>query len=112
MESLRQIPPEQRTFVQKKFAEIDQKLMAYDLIRFAYDTPEMPRPAGAGDEARKAVFDQVRRLMQGARMIDDNHPPAAIPPLGASTGSTAGTASASDTSDASGGADAAWLTPR
>ena len=100
VESLRQIPPEQRTFVQKKFAEIDQKLMAYDLIRFAYDTPEMPRPAGAGDEARKAVFDQVRRLMQGARMIDDNNPPAAIPPLGASTGSTAGTASASDTRDA------------
>jgi ABC-type transport system involved in cytochrome c biogenesis permease subunit len=81
-ERLRDVPPEQRTFVQKKYAEIEQKLMAHDLLRFAYETPTLPRPAGDGDEARRAAFEQVRRLMQGARMIEDNHPPAAIPPLG------------------------------
>jgi ABC-type transport system involved in cytochrome c biogenesis permease subunit len=80
-ERLRDVPPEQRTFVQKKYAEIEQKLMAHDLVRFAYETPTLPRPTGESDEARRALFEQVRRLMQGARMIEDNHPPATIPPL-------------------------------
>jgi hypothetical protein len=39
IEKLREIPPEQRSFVQKKEAEIDQKLAAHDLIRFAYRRP-------------------------------------------------------------------------
>ena len=80
LETVRNTPAEQRTFVQKKFLELEQKLMAYDLIRFAYDTPAMPRPSGEGEEARRELFEQVRRLVQGARMITDNHPPAVIPP--------------------------------
>jgi ABC-type transport system involved in cytochrome c biogenesis permease subunit len=79
----RETPPEKRTFVQKKVLELEQKLMAYDLVRFAYDTPAMPRPAGEGDAARQELVEQVRKLVQTARMIDDNHPPAAIPPLAA-----------------------------
>ncbi|MFM7243822.1 MAG: cytochrome c biogenesis protein CcsA [Planctomycetaceae bacterium] len=77
----RQTPAEKRTFVQKKVLELEQKLMAYDLVRFAYDTPAMPRPSGEGDAARQELVEQVRKLVQTARMIDDNHPPAAIPPL-------------------------------
>ena len=80
LETVRSTPAEQRTFVQKKFLELEQKLMAYDLVRFAYDTPAMPRPSGEGEEARRELFEQVRRLVQGARMINDNHPPAVIPP--------------------------------
>ncbi|MBU6309750.1 MAG: cytochrome c biogenesis protein CcsA [Planctomycetes bacterium] len=80
LEAVRSTPAERRTFVQKKFLELEQKLMAYDLVRFAYDTPAMPRPSGEGEEARRELFEQVRRLVQGARMINDNHPPAVIPP--------------------------------
>ena len=80
LEPVRSTPAEQRTFVQKKLLELEQKLMAYDLVRFAYDTPAMPKPNGTGEEARRELFEQVRRLVQGARMITDNHPPAAIPP--------------------------------
>jgi len=80
LETVRSTPAEQRTFVQKKFLELEQKLMAYDLVRFAYDTPAMPRPSGEGEEARRELFEQVRRLVQGARIINDNHPPAVIPP--------------------------------
>jgi ABC-type transport system involved in cytochrome c biogenesis permease subunit len=81
IEKLRDIPPEQRSFVQKKETEIDQKLMAYDLVRFAYETPAMPKPTGQGEEGRRELFEQIRRLMQAARMIDDNNPPAMVPPL-------------------------------
>jgi ABC-type transport system involved in cytochrome c biogenesis permease subunit len=83
LEAVRSTPAEQRSFVQKKFLELEQKLMAYDLVRFAYDTPAMPRPSGEGEEARRELFEQVRRLVQGARMINDNHPPAVIPPIDA-----------------------------
>jgi ABC-type transport system involved in cytochrome c biogenesis permease subunit len=81
----RETPAERRTFVQKKVLELEQKLMAYDLVRFAYDTPEIPRPTGDGEEARRELMDRVRRLVQGSRMIEENHPPAVIPPLGAVT---------------------------
>ena len=90
LEAVRSTPAEQRTFGQKKLLELEQKLMAYDLVRFAYDTPEMPRPSGEGEEARRELFEQVRRLVQGARMITDNHPPAAIPPADAPTADGAG----------------------
>jgi ABC-type transport system involved in cytochrome c biogenesis permease subunit len=96
LEPVRATPPEQRSFVQKKLLELEQKLMAYDLVRFAYDTPAMPRPSGEGEEARRELFEQVRRLVQGARMITDNHPPAAIPPV------------ATPPADGSGGAAATW----
>jgi ABC-type transport system involved in cytochrome c biogenesis permease subunit len=80
MQSLEQTPKEQRTFTQTKLAELNQKLMAYDLIRFAYQAPSMPRPAGDDDKARREFVEQVQKLMQGARMLEQNHPPAAIPP--------------------------------
>jgi len=82
VEAIRDVPPEQRSFVQKKYLEIEQKLMAYDLIRFAYETPQMPQPAGEGEEARRGVLEQISRIVQGARALEANHPPAAIPPLG------------------------------
>jgi len=82
----RETPAERRSFVQKKVLELEQKLMAYDLIRFAYDSPELPRPSGAGEDARRELLDKIRRLMQGARMIAANHPPAVIPPLDAAGG--------------------------
>jgi ABC-type transport system involved in cytochrome c biogenesis permease subunit len=94
IEELRRVPDEQRSFAQKKYAEIEQKLMAYDLVRFAYRTPDLPQPAGDDADAREAFVEQIRRIMQSARMIDDNHPPALIPPLDAepSTDAAAGPA--------------------
>jgi ABC-type transport system involved in cytochrome c biogenesis permease subunit len=80
MQALEQTPKEQRTFTQTKLAELNQKLMAYDLIRFAYQAPSMPRPTGDDDKARREFLEQVQKLMQGARMLEQNHPPAAIPP--------------------------------
>jgi ABC-type transport system involved in cytochrome c biogenesis permease subunit len=77
----REVPPEQRTFVQKKCGEINEKLMAHDLVRFAYDTPQLPEVTGTDEAARREALEQIRRLMQGARMIEDNHPLAAIPPV-------------------------------
>lgn len=82
LETIRDVPPEQRSFVQKKYAEIEHKLMAYDLIRFAYETPQLPPPPGEGEEARRAFLEQIQRVMQGARMLEANHPPAVIPPQG------------------------------
>ena len=81
MQAVRKVPADQRSFAQKKYAEIEQKLMAYDLVRFAYRTPDLPRPQGEGEEARRDLVAQLRRLMEGARMLEDNHPPATIPPL-------------------------------
>jgi len=83
IDSLRDKPVEQRTFVEKKFAEINQKLMAYDLIRLAYETPSLPRPEGQGEEARSAFEAQLRRVLDGARMVEESHPPALIPPQAA-----------------------------
>ena len=77
----REVPPEQRSFVQKKYGEINEKLMAYDLLRFAYETPELPQVTGTDEASRREALEQIRRLMQGARMLEDNHPPAVIPPL-------------------------------
>jgi ABC-type transport system involved in cytochrome c biogenesis permease subunit len=79
--SYRDLPSDQLTFVQKKFREIAQKLEAHDVIRFAYETPSLPKPAGEGEEARRQTMEQFSRIMQGSRMIEANHPPAAIPPL-------------------------------
>jgi ABC-type transport system involved in cytochrome c biogenesis permease subunit len=80
---IRDVPAERRSFAQKKYVEIEHKLAAYDLVRLAYHTPDLPRPEGDGEEARRDFVEQIRRLMQGARMIDERHPPAAIPPLDA-----------------------------
>ena len=88
---LRELPREEQSFGQKKLLELEQKLMAHDLIRFAYEAPAMPTVAGDDEAARKVFLDQVMRMMQGARLIEENHPPAAIPPLGrAAAADTAG----------------------
>ncbi|MFM8413988.1 MAG: cytochrome c biogenesis protein CcsA [Planctomycetota bacterium] len=78
---LRSVPREEQSFGQRKLVELDQKLMAHDLVRFAYDAPTLPAVAGDDEAARKAYLDQVMRMMQGARLIEQNHPPAAIPPV-------------------------------
>ena len=77
----RDVPPEQRTFFQKKCGEINSKLMTYDLIRFAYDAPVPPQLAGNDEAARQAAIEQMRLMIQRTRAIDENHPPAMIPPV-------------------------------
>jgi ABC-type transport system involved in cytochrome c biogenesis permease subunit len=79
LESMRDVPPEQFSFTQKKFSEINQKLMAYDLLRYSYETPRLPDP-GEGEEARKELLVEMERIMQMARRIEASHPPAALPP--------------------------------
>jgi ABC-type transport system involved in cytochrome c biogenesis permease subunit len=85
LESMRDVPPEQFTFTQKKFSEINQKLMAYDLLRYSYETPRLPDP-GEGEDARKALLGEMERIMQMARRIEASHPPAALPPKSAAGG--------------------------
>ncbi|MFM7206151.1 MAG: cytochrome c biogenesis protein CcsA [Planctomycetaceae bacterium] len=80
----REVPAERRSFAEKKTLELEQKLMAYDLVRFAYDTPSLPQPPA--ENGGSEILDQVRRLVDGARMITDNHPPEVIPPLDAAAG--------------------------
>jgi ABC-type transport system involved in cytochrome c biogenesis permease subunit len=82
VESLRKVPREDQSFVQKKFTEIEQKLMAYDIIRFAYDAPAMPQAPGDDAAGREAFLAELMRLMQGSRLLEENHPPALIPPVG------------------------------
>lgn len=96
VESLRQVPLDEQSFVQRKFGEVGQKLMAYDLIRFAYDAPAMPEVPGDDATSREAFLGQVMHLMQGARLIKDNHPPAVIPPLGGTPESRRAEATTSD----------------
>jgi ABC-type transport system involved in cytochrome c biogenesis permease subunit len=83
LESMRDVPPEQFSFTQKKFSEINQKLMTYDLLRYSYETPRLPDP-GEGEEARKELLVEMERVMQMARRIEASHPPAALPPKPAS----------------------------
>jgi ABC-type transport system involved in cytochrome c biogenesis permease subunit len=90
IEAIRELPPEQRSFVHKKYLEIDQKIAAYDLIRLAYETPRLPPPPEGEEEQRRAFLQQVQRVIQGARMIEANHPPAAIPPQRRDTGGESG----------------------
>jgi ABC-type transport system involved in cytochrome c biogenesis permease subunit len=92
IEAAREVPAEQRSFVQKKYGEINQKLMAYDLIRFAYETPALPQVSGTDAAAKQQALGEIRRLMQGAKMLEDNHPPALIPPLEAMPAADAGAA--------------------
>ena len=91
LESMRDVPPEQFSFTQKKFSEINQKLMAYDLLRISYETPRLPEP-GEGEDARAELLRQMERIMQMSRRVEASHPPAAIPPqasVSASTGQAA-----------------------
>ena len=54
--------------------------MVYDVIRFAYDTPVPPRIDGADEEARQEAIEQLRLTIQRSRLLDNEHPPAVIPP--------------------------------
>ena len=78
----REVLPEKRTFFQKKCAEINRKIMVYDVIRFAYDTPAPPRIDASDEESRQAAIEQLRLTIQRSRLLDKEHPPAAIPPDG------------------------------
>jgi ABC-type transport system involved in cytochrome c biogenesis permease subunit len=82
IEGLRDVPADQMTFTQKKFAEINQKLQTFDLLRFSYETPRLPEP-GQGEDARRELLAELERVMQAARRIEAAHPPAALPPVAA-----------------------------
>ncbi len=89
VETLRQVPREEQSFGQRKLLELEQKLSTYELIRIAYQAPPMPSLAGDDEASRKEFLGQVMRMMQGARLIEDNHPPALIPPAGRAAGDPA-----------------------
>lgn len=80
-EVIRRMAPQDRTFVQNKYLEIDQKLMAFDLVRVAYEVPAIPDLTGAGDESRRAALEQFAWLLERARMVELRHPVAVVPPL-------------------------------
>jgi len=76
----REIPPAERSFFQKKAAEVRQKLLAYEIVRAAYNAPIPPVLSGEDEESRRQALEQIRQMIQRARLIDEQHPPAAIPP--------------------------------
>ncbi len=82
VEAIRKLPDEGRSFGQRKLLEVEQKLMAYDLVRFAYEAPALPTMTGDDEVTKREFLDRMMRVMQGARLIEANHPPAAIPPQG------------------------------
>ncbi len=86
LESLRSVPREQQSFEQRKMAEAEQKLSAYDLVRFAYEAPPLPQLTGDDEAARQTFLAEVMEVMRTSRMLEEAHPPAAIPPLTAATG--------------------------
>jgi ABC-type transport system involved in cytochrome c biogenesis permease subunit len=88
IEGLRDVPADQMTFIQKKFAEVNQKLQTFDLLRFSYETPRLPEP-GQGDDARRELLAELERVMQAARRIEAAHPPAALPPVAPDAGKPA-----------------------
>jgi ABC-type transport system involved in cytochrome c biogenesis permease subunit len=77
--TLRDVPAESRSFVQKKMIEIEQKFAAYDVIRFAYEAPALPDLDAGAD--RQQAIGEIRQMMQRARLIEDRKPPALIPPV-------------------------------
>ena len=79
LEGMRDKMPEQFSFPEKKYDEINRKLMTYDLLQIAYETPRLPE-MGEGDEARPQMLAQMERIMQMARRIEASHPPAMLPP--------------------------------
>jgi ABC-type transport system involved in cytochrome c biogenesis permease subunit len=79
LEGMRDKMPEQFSFPEKKYDEINRKLMTYDLLQIAYETPRLPE-MGEGDEARTEMLRQMERIMQMARRIEASHPPAMLPP--------------------------------
>jgi ABC-type transport system involved in cytochrome c biogenesis permease subunit len=85
-DSLRKAPETEQSFVRQKFGEFAQKLATYDVIQYAYDAPEMPALPGDDAAAREAFLSQVMHFMQGARLLEDRHPPAIIPPVGRGAG--------------------------
>jgi ABC-type transport system involved in cytochrome c biogenesis permease subunit len=84
LEAMRDRMPEQFSFSEKKYDEINRKLMTYDLLQIAYETPRLPE-TGEGDEARTEMLRQMERIMELARRIEASHPPALLPPRAAAT---------------------------
>ncbi len=83
--SMQKVPESEPSFARQKFGEFSQKLATYDVVRFAYDAPEMPALPGDDAEDREAFLGKVMHLMQGSRLIEEGHPPAIIPPVGSGT---------------------------
>ena len=77
----RETPPEQRSFYQKKCAELRQKLLVYEVLSAAYSAPNPPQLSGADEAARREAVEQLRQMIQRARLIDEEHPPAVLPPV-------------------------------
>jgi ABC-type transport system involved in cytochrome c biogenesis permease subunit len=82
LETQRNTPREQQSFEQRKLAEVEQKLSTYDLVRFAYEAPRMPQLDGDDEAARRTFVEQVMEVMRMSRILEEAHPPAAIPPVG------------------------------
>ena len=74
-----EIPQEQLSFADKKLTEINQKLMVFNLLRFSYQTPQLPA-LGAEDSDREQFFQQIQRVMQISQQLESSNPPAMIPP--------------------------------
>jgi ABC-type transport system involved in cytochrome c biogenesis permease subunit len=89
LQSFRNVPREEQSFEQRKLIETEQKLSAYDLVRFAYESPPLPRLAGDDEESRQAFLAEVMDVMRTSRILEEAHPPAAIPPLETATAGTA-----------------------
>ena len=90
LESLRDVPRDQQSFEQRKLGELEQKLSTYDLIRFAYEAPPLPRLEGDDEASRRNFMDQVKEVMRTAKILEDAHPPAAIPPADKTSRAKAG----------------------
>jgi ABC-type transport system involved in cytochrome c biogenesis permease subunit len=92
---LRELPSDQLSFTQKKFAEINSKLQTYDLVRFSYETPRLPNPDG-DEESRGRLLAELERVMQMARRLENGHPPALLPPRTAAAAAAGGDAAAGE----------------
>ena len=86
----RETPPEKRTFYQKKCAELRQKLLVYEVLSAAYSAPNPPQLSGADEAARREAVEQLRQMIQRARLIGEEHPPAVLPPVKESAEGPAG----------------------
>ncbi len=71
-------PADQMDFGEKKLVEINQKLMVYNLLRFSYQTPDLPS-LGA-DTKQEEFFARIQQVMEISRQLESSNPPAIIPP--------------------------------
>lgn len=72
-------PEEQMTFAEKKFLEINRKLMAYNLLGFSYRTPDLPDLNGDPNAQQEFVM-KIQQIMRISQQLESSNPPAIIPP--------------------------------